>query len=161
MDPLSLTPLANLMKVEEFKIGQYIIREGQVPKHFFLIAEGCCKTINEKTMSRPSLGSPNIQGLVPKKRRLDFAGDQLQSLEEVKELRRKEEAPDQYMEGYISSMEHDRFQTNRTFQNDLRPSPDPSGSRGLPLHAASRLRGGERFWGNSKDRRRGRIYGSI
>ena len=38
MDPMSLIPLANLVEVKKYKLGEIILREGEEPHSFFIVS---------------------------------------------------------------------------------------------------------------------------
>ena len=42
-----LLPLANHLEVKRYKLGEYILREGQAPKGFFIITKGQCRVGSE------------------------------------------------------------------------------------------------------------------
>lgn len=52
MDPLSLIPLANLVEVKKFKLGEIVLREGEYPHSFFIVNAGRVKIIKEEIIVR-------------------------------------------------------------------------------------------------------------
>lgn len=111
------------MSVNEYRIGEFLIREGEYPDKFMVVASGQCKAFVEKQVERSMEPSNMQKGRVRKQRRLDFAGSQLQSLNEVKQLH-KEEAPEKYMEGYINSLDEGTngiVRPKRFFENEQVP----------------------------------------
>ena len=51
-DLLSLIPLANLVEVKKFKLGEIVLREGQEPNNFFIVSSGRFKIIKEELVVR-------------------------------------------------------------------------------------------------------------
>jgi CRP-like cAMP-binding protein len=49
---LSLIPLANLVEVKKFKLGEIIIREGDDPLRFYIVSAGRLKIIKEELVVR-------------------------------------------------------------------------------------------------------------
>jgi CRP-like cAMP-binding protein len=47
-----LLPLANNLISETYRLGEYILREGQLPKGLYLINKGKCKVGSEKLNMR-------------------------------------------------------------------------------------------------------------
>jgi CRP-like cAMP-binding protein len=43
-----LLPLANSITPQKYKLGDYILKEGEVPKGLYLIYQGQCKVGGEK-----------------------------------------------------------------------------------------------------------------
>ncbi|KAL4498514.1 hypothetical protein ABPG72_019632 [Tetrahymena utriculariae] len=52
MDPVSLIPLANLVEVKKFKLGEILVREGQEPNNLFIVSSGRLKIIKEEIIVR-------------------------------------------------------------------------------------------------------------
>jgi CRP-like cAMP-binding protein len=52
LDPLSLIPLANLVEVRKYKLGEIVLREGENPHSFFIISAGRVKVIKEEVIIR-------------------------------------------------------------------------------------------------------------
>ena len=51
---LALIGLANCLTPLKFKMGEVILRVGEIPKHLFIIASGRVSLVSESTMKRPS-----------------------------------------------------------------------------------------------------------
>lgn len=66
-------PLANLIELKTYKLGEIILREGSDPKHFYLINKGRAKIIKEEIIVRDT----HVLGVHKqlKKRRLKFGND--------------------------------------------------------------------------------------
>lgn len=47
-----LLPLANNLRVETYRLGEYILKEGEQPKGLYLIYKGQCKVGAEKLNMR-------------------------------------------------------------------------------------------------------------
>ena len=69
-----LIPLANVLSIETFKIGERLITEGKEPKKFMIISSGSASVISEKLVSRPKNQSAFLKGQKSKKtRNLNFS----------------------------------------------------------------------------------------
>lgn len=47
-----MLPIANSVTARTFQLGEYIIKEGEVPKGLYMIVKGLCKVGSEKLMIR-------------------------------------------------------------------------------------------------------------
>lgn len=54
-DPLSLIPLANLVEVKKYKLGEIIVKEGEEPSNFYMVSAGRLKIIKEDIVVRSNL----------------------------------------------------------------------------------------------------------
>lgn len=47
-----MIPLANLVEVKKYKLGEILLREGEEPKNFFIVSSGRLKIIKEELIVR-------------------------------------------------------------------------------------------------------------
>lgn len=73
VEPLLLIPLANILQVEIFRIGERLISEGETPTKLIMLASGSAGVISEKEVSRPKIRSIPVKGLLRKLRNLKFS----------------------------------------------------------------------------------------
>lgn len=52
MDPLTLIPLANLIEIKKYKLGEILLREGEEPNKFFIVSSGRLKLVKEELIVR-------------------------------------------------------------------------------------------------------------
>lgn len=52
-EPFSLIPVANNMVSRTYKMGETILKEGETPKEFCIVAQGVVKIVKETIISRP------------------------------------------------------------------------------------------------------------
>ena len=45
LSPYSLIMFASICEVKEFKYGEIVIAQGEIPKECYLIVHGCCESI--------------------------------------------------------------------------------------------------------------------
>ena len=123
-----MTPLANILTVNEYKMGEYLIKEGEYPDKFMVVATGQCKAVIERLVERNAEPSIMLKGRVNKQRRFDFAGNHLDAMDKVKELR-KEEPQEEFMEGYINSVDPEskkHLKARRFFEHEPISSDSPN-----------------------------------
>jgi len=73
LNSIGLMPLANLIELKTFKLGEIIIREGDPPQEFCIVTKGRGKIIKEEIIVRDAkvIGVHKSQ----KKKRLKFGKD--------------------------------------------------------------------------------------
>lgn len=49
---MNLIPLANVIEVKQYKMGEVILKEGLAPTHFYLVACGRAKAVKEEVVVR-------------------------------------------------------------------------------------------------------------
>ena len=58
VDPKYLMRMAANLVTKTFKYGEYLVKQGQVPKGLFLILKGQCRVLSTRIAERP-LGGPH------------------------------------------------------------------------------------------------------
>ena len=67
---LKLMPVVNFFKKRILKLGQCVLRQGDLMNHIYVVAQGRCKVVDISIRSRSCVKSFKIKGLRPKLRRL-------------------------------------------------------------------------------------------
>jgi hypothetical protein len=78
IDPtLGLIPLANLMQKKVFRLGEAIVKRGEIPNSMFLISEGVCHLVHVAGVSRCLKPGINVKGLKQPLSNFNFSNDPL------------------------------------------------------------------------------------
>lgn len=133
IDKNTLLPLASNMRVKRYKIGEYIVRQREIPNGLIIIHKGECIAAFEKERTRDFYNVPYTK-LKPKEMNIHFNdyNDErydTQSGFKSRTIKLKSKIP-QVAEG-IDESEIETF-TKRTFKNDiLEKTEDPTGKKSI------------------------------
>lgn len=124
---MALTPLANILVKEEFKMGESLVKEGEFHQKFMVIASGHCKAMVERGVEARANPSNKIKGRIAKQRRFDFGKNPREKSPINKDLC-KGDTPEEYLEGYINSVDpasKSQLNPTRFFENETTQSSRP------------------------------------
>lgn len=77
---LKLMPAVNFFKKKTYKLGQCIVRQGDLMTDVIVIAKGRCKVVDISIRNRTKVKSFKVRGLRPKLRRMNHGAPNLGKL---------------------------------------------------------------------------------